>query len=109
MLLRILHVTSYDYRAPVELLAHRMMLCPRGSHTLRLISADLSCEPAAEIEWTQDVFGNLIATASFTAPAERLMITNRVVVEQSAAAWPTRAMALRLRLRVRPGGPLCSA
>lgn len=60
----------------------------RGSHALRLISADLSCEPAAEIEWTQDVFGNLIATASFPDPAERLVITNRVVVEQSAAAWP---------------------
>lgn len=88
MRLHILHVTSYDYRAPVELLAHRMMLCPRGSHTLRLVSADLRCEPAAEIEWTQDVFDNLIATASFPDPAERLVITNRVVVEQSAAAWP---------------------
>ena len=88
MRLHILHVTSYDYRAPVELLAHRMMLCPRGSHALRLVSADLSCEPAAEIKCTQDVFGNLIATASFPDPVERLVITNRVVVEQSAAAWP---------------------
>jgi transglutaminase-like putative cysteine protease len=86
--LHILHVTSYAYRAPVELLAHRMMLCPRGSHALRLVSADLSCEPAAELEWTQDVVGNLIATASFPDPAERLVITNRVIVEQTAAAWP---------------------
>lgn len=88
MRLHILHVTSYGYRASVELLAHRMMLIPRGSHALRLVSADLSCEPAAELEWTQDVFGNLIATASFSGPAERLLITNRVIVEQSAAAWP---------------------
>jgi transglutaminase-like putative cysteine protease len=86
--LHILHVTSYAYRAPVELLAHRMMLTPRGSHALRLVSTDLSCEPAAELEWTQDVFGNLIATGSFPDPAERLVITNRVIVEQTAAAWP---------------------
>jgi hypothetical protein len=86
--LHILHVTTYAYRVPVALLAHRMMLSPRGSHTLRLISVDLNCEPASEIEWTQDVFGNLIATASFPSPAERLVITNRVTVEQTASAWP---------------------
>lgn len=93
MRLHISHVTSYAYRAPVELLAHRMMLSPRGAHALRLISAELSCEPAAEIEWTQDVFGNLIATASFPSPAERLVITNHVIVEQTAAAWPVRKIA----------------
>lgn len=88
MLLHILHVTTYAYQRPVELLAHRMMLKPRSSHALRLISADLNCEPAAELEWTQDVFGNLIATASFPNPSERLTITNRVIVDQPAAAWP---------------------
>lgn len=86
--LHILHVTTYAYRVPVALLARRMMLTPRGSHALRLISADLSCEPAAELEWTQDVVGNLIATASFPHPAKRLAITNRVTVEQTAAPWP---------------------
>jgi transglutaminase-like putative cysteine protease len=72
----------------VELHAHRMMLTPRNSHSLRPISADLSCEPVAELEWTQDVFGNLIATASFQNLSEHLTITNRVVVDQTAAAWP---------------------
>lgn len=88
MRLQILHVTEYEYRAPVELLPHRMMLSPRGSHVLHPVSADLTCEPAAGLEWTQDVFGNLVATASFPNPAERLVITNHVVVEQAAAAWP---------------------
>lgn len=88
MRLHILHVTTYAYRGPVELLVHRMMLTPRSSHALRLISADLSCEPAAELEWTQDVFGNLIATASFPNPSKHLTITNRVIVDQTAAAWP---------------------
>lgn len=88
MRLHILHATTYDYGEPVELLAHRMMLTPRGSHALRLISADLACEPAAELEWTQDVFGNLIATASFPGPAAHLVITNSVIVQQNAAPWP---------------------
>lgn len=91
--LQILHVTSYAYRAPVELLAHRMMLRPRGSNALRLISADISCEPAAEIEWTMDVFGNLVAAASFQKLARRLVITNRLVVEQTAAIWPVLKIA----------------
>lgn len=88
MRLHISHVTTYRYSEPVELLAHRTMLTPRSSHALSLISADLSCEPAAELEWTQDVFGNLIATASFPYASERLTITNLVTVDQTAAAWP---------------------
>jgi transglutaminase-like putative cysteine protease len=88
MRLDIVHVTTYAYRVPVELLAHRMMVSPRGSHLLRLVSAELRCDPASVLEWTQDVFGNLIATATFAAPTDRLVITNRMTVEQRAAAWP---------------------
>src|SRR3546814_4568835 len=95
MQFHIFHVTTYAYRGPVELLAHRMMLTPRSSHALRFISADLSCQPAAELEWTQDVFGNLIATASFPNPSERLTITNHVIVDQTAAAWPILKIAPR--------------
>ena len=93
MRLQISHVTTYAYRIPVEILPHRMMLSPRGSHALRVISAEIGCEPTPALEWTQDVFGNLIATASFLHPAERLVITNRMVVEQTASAWPIFAIA----------------
>lgn len=93
MRLHISHVITYAYRVPVAILAHRMMLSPRGSHTLRLLSVDLSCEPAAEIAWTQDVFGNLVATASFPGAADRLVIVNRATVEQTAAAWPVLKIA----------------
>jgi transglutaminase-like putative cysteine protease len=88
MRLQISHVTTYVYRNPVEILPHRMMLSPRGSHALRVISAEITCDPTPALEWTQDVFGNLIATASFRHAAERLVITNRIVVEQAASAWP---------------------
>lgn len=93
MRLEIVHVTRYAYRQPVALSAHRMMLRPRGSSALRLLAADLHCDPAPAFAWTQDVFGNLIATASFAAPTDRLTITNRLTVEQAAAAFPLFSIA----------------
>ena len=71
-------------RAP----AVRMVLCPRGSHELSVLATSLSCSPTAELNWTQDVFGNLIATGTFTEPAAELVITGVMNVEQSAVAWP---------------------
>lgn len=88
MILTISHRTTYRYRRPVELQPHRMMLCPRGQHDVKLLTTLLSCSPSALIEWTQDVFGNLVATASFIKPVDTLIIDSRVVVEQSATAWP---------------------
>jgi len=88
LLLKIRHSTTYRYARDVTLLPHRMMLVPRGSHSLKLQAASLDCSPAAAIEWTQDVFGNLIATASFACPASTLTITSNISVEQDAAAWP---------------------
>lgn len=88
MRLHISHTTSYTYRDPVVLLPHRMMLSPRASPVLSPIFAELRCTPAAELAWTQDVFGNLIATATFSHFATRLEIRSLLVVEQTADAWP---------------------
>src|SRR5688500_7387085 len=88
MLLTICHRTTYRYARPVALLPHRMMLRPRGQHDLRLLTTLLSCTPPAHIEWTQDVFGNFIAIASFEGQADTLTIDSRMVVDQSATAWP---------------------
>lgn len=88
MRLNIEHVTTYRYGASVELSPHRIMLSPRSSHSLHPRSSDLECGPAASIEWTQDVFGNLVATASFVGPTRMLIVTNRILVEQRASEWP---------------------
>lgn len=93
MLLTICHRTRYRYARPVKLLPHRMMLCPRGQHDLRLLTTLLSCTPPAHIEWTQDVFGNLIATATFSEAVDALVIDSRMVVDQSATAWPVFSIA----------------
>lgn len=77
----------------MALLPHRMALCPRNQPDVMLIANTLDCIPAASIEWTQDVFGNLIATASFEQPSEFLAVTSKIVVEQSAHPWPVFAIA----------------
>ena len=93
MLLSICHKTVYRYARPVRLRPHRIMTCPRGKYDLKLVKTLLSTSPPASIEWTQDVFGNLIATADFSGPTDTLVVDSRVVVEQSATAWPVFAIA----------------
>ncbi len=88
MKLKIRHRTSYGYARAVVLQPHRMMLCPRGSHEISVLTTSLSCSPKASLHWTQDVFGNLIATGTFMEPAAELVIISVMTVEQSAVAWP---------------------
>jgi len=95
MRLTISHRTAYRYARPVALHPHRMLLHPRGDHDLRVVTASLACSPNATLDWAQDVFGNLVATAVFQAPAAELVITSQVVADQSSAAWPV--------LRIAPG------
>lgn len=86
--LEIRHTTRYRYRRPVSLGPHRLMLRPRESRDLRLISIDLTVSPAASVTWAHDVFGNAVATATFQAPTDRLAVDSVVAVELHAAAWP---------------------
>ena len=59
--LRIRHLTRYDYRTPVGLTPHRLMVRPRDSHDLRLHEATLAISPAPRgTRWAHDVFGNSV-------------------------------------------------
>ena len=84
--LRIHHTTSYRYRRPVALGPHRLMLRPRESRDLRLISSELSTVPPATVTWAQDVFGNAVATASFADMTDTLRIDSVMALELHAAA-----------------------
>jgi hypothetical protein len=86
--LKIHHKTAYRYREPVRLGPHRLMLRPRESRDLRLISCDVMATPAATISWAQDVFGNSVATATFQSMADNLLIDSVVELQLNAAAWP---------------------
>jgi transglutaminase-like putative cysteine protease len=86
--LRINHRTTYRYRHPVALGPHRLMLRPRESRDLRLISVDVATTPEAIVTWAQDVFGNAVATASFRATADMLSIDSTAELHLSALPWP---------------------
>jgi transglutaminase-like putative cysteine protease len=86
--LRIHHRTSYRFHRPVSFGPHRLMLRPRESRELRLISSTVTVDPAAAVTWAQDVSGNAVATAAFAAMADHLAIDSIAEIRLDAAAWP---------------------
>jgi transglutaminase-like putative cysteine protease len=85
---RIRHRTIYRYGKPVNLHPHRLMLRPRESRELRLLSIELSLEPDAIVTWAQDVAGNMVATATFQTMADSLIIDSVAELELDAVPWP---------------------
>jgi transglutaminase-like putative cysteine protease len=86
--LRIRHLTTYRYRQPVTLGPHRLMLRPRESRDLRLLSFTVQVTPGALVSWAHDVSSNAVATASFAAMTDTLVIDSTAEVELSAKPWP---------------------
>ncbi len=82
------HRTTYRYRQPVSLGPHRLMLRPRESRDLRLISSDVTLTPAAAVTWAHDVAGNAVATATFQIMTDTLVIDSRAELELHATPWP---------------------
>ncbi len=88
MMLKIDHKTAYRYRQPVSLGPHRLMLRPRESRDLRIVSSSVTVTPAATLTWAHDVFGNAVATATFKRMASHLVIDSAVELELNAVPWP---------------------
>jgi transglutaminase-like putative cysteine protease len=86
--LTIRHKTTYRYRVPVSLGPHRLMLRPRESRDLRLISSNVTVTPVAQVTWALDVFGNAVATAAFQTMSDTLVIDSVAELELNAVAWP---------------------
>lgn len=80
--LTVKHTTEYRYATPVALGVHRLMIRPRDSHDLRLLSASLTIQPNAQLRWLHDVFGNSVAVASFTERSDLLKIESQIVVDR---------------------------
>lgn len=87
------HRTIYRYRRPVGLGMHRLQLRPRESRDLRVVSADITVTPSAPLIWANDVFGNAIATISFPAPTETLIVESHIAIEHRYEPWPLFAIA----------------
>lgn len=92
--IRILHRTTYLYREPVSLGAHRLMLRPRENRELRLRSMELSVAPDAVVTWARDVAGNAVATATFPMLSDSLVIDSIVSLELDTPSWPVFDIAL---------------
>ena len=86
--LTIHHRTAYRYRRPVDLWPHRLMLCPRESRDLQVISCVVTVSPNAQVTWAHDVFGNAVATAAFQGASDSLVIDSVVELRLEAMAWP---------------------
>lgn len=76
------HTTTYTYKKPVYFEPHRLMLRPRDGHDLRVQSATLKIEPAADVHYIFDVFSNSVAIATFSEPSETLTITSDLVIDR---------------------------
>lgn len=81
MLLGIHHRTTYQYHRPVSLGPHRLMLRPRESPTLRLLSFAVETSPPSLVSWSDDVYGNAIATAIPLWATDFLTIDSHVRVD----------------------------
>ena len=86
--IEICHKTEYRYAKSVPLGPHQMMLRPRETRDLRLISFDLDVMPAASVVWSNDVAGNAVAVATFENSSDVLAMTARTVVDLKAPVWP---------------------
>jgi transglutaminase-like putative cysteine protease len=82
------HKTTYRYRQLVTLGSHRLMLRPRESCNLRVITVDIAVTPSAPLKWAHDVFGNAVATVAFAAPTDSLIVESHVELVHQAEAWP---------------------
>ena len=86
--IQIKHTTVYHYRSPVNLNPHRLILRPRESRELQLISHNLTVSPEASLAWANDVSGNAVATASFFGQTDTLRIESNVELDLTGNPWP---------------------
>src|SRR6202163_1883647 len=85
-ILTIRHVTTYLYKKPVAFGDHRMMLRPRDDDDQKLLEAQLEITPGpSQLTWTQDIFGNHVATARFADRASELRFESTIRVDQAPA------------------------
>jgi transglutaminase-like putative cysteine protease len=86
--LTVRHATTYRYARPVSFGQHRLMLRPRDSHDLRLVSAELTLTPPGNVRWLHDVFGNSVALVDFNAAGTLLGITSTLKLERYGIEGP---------------------
>jgi len=87
-ILAIRHVTTYHYKKPVVFGEHRMMLRPREDRDQRVLDAELAITPEpTQLFWTQDEFGNHVATARFADRAAELRFESTIYLDHAPSVF----------------------
>lgn len=79
--IRITHRTEYHYHEPVGFGPHRALMRPREGYDLHIAGSRLAVEPAADVRWYRDVYGNSIAVLTFAEPGATLRLLSEVDVD----------------------------
>ena len=87
-ILSVRHATKYSYARPVTFGQHRLMLRPRDSHDLRLVTAGLTLSPPGQVRWMHDVFGNSVALVDFSQASTMLSIVSTLKIERWGIEGP---------------------
>ena len=82
------HRTTYRYKTRLNFGQHRLLLRPRESRNLQLKSHDLLCRPASTVTWAHDVFGNSVATATFSEASKMLEVESFAELTLDVDPWP---------------------
>lgn len=86
--LSIRHRTTYSYHSPVQLSPYRLLLRPREGPEVLLKRHQIAASPGGRVSWTTDVFGNAVATVTFSEPTKQLEIVSHADVDLKSEAWP---------------------
>src|SRR6266849_441782 len=88
----ITHKTVYQYNAEVSVSHHLIRLKPRELPYQRVLSYQLTVDPAPELEDVhQDYFANLVSFVTIEGPHRELVVVSRCEVEVIAKPPPTPA------------------
>ena len=80
VIIQFTHVTRYQYSGPVVFGKHRLVVRPKESYHQRLEEIELTTSPPARTHWSEDIFGNMIATLEFLEPASELVVSSQFKV-----------------------------
>jgi transglutaminase-like putative cysteine protease len=87
-ILNIRHVTTYHYHQPVGFGEHRMMLRPRDDDDQKVLESELEITPRPrQLVWTQDMFGNHVATADFADRACELRFVSNIRIDHAPTSF----------------------
>src|SRR6202043_1942039 len=87
-ILTIRHVTTYHYKQPVAFGEHRMMLRPRDDDDQKVLESEIEITPEpSQLTWTQDIFGNHVATARFAERASELRFESTIRVDKAPTGF----------------------